>query len=197
MLKTVFFDLGNVLIFFSHEKMVEQLAECTGLSQDIIWKMLIDEKIGPDYESGRLSTYELIQIFQKRAIKPFSSQEFLKAASDIFTPNVEMFSLIEELKGKGVRLVLLSNISECHFQFVFSKYSILKLFDDFALSFKIGAMKPSSEIFLKALSLANCEVKNCFYTDDVPEFIAEAKKVGLQGTVFTGVEALKKELNGI
>ena len=194
MLNTIFFDLGNVLVFFSHEKMVEQVASCTGLAKDAIWKILIEEKVQENYEAGKISTPEVVQMFQKRALQPFSTAVFLKAASDIFTPNLPIYPIIKDLKGQGIRLVLLSNTSECHFHHVSSHYPILKLFDDYVLSFEVGALKPSETIFLKALSLANCPPKNCFYTDDIPEFIAGAKKVGLDSALFTGVESLKKSL---
>jgi len=55
-------------------------------------------------------------------------------------------------------------------------------------------MKPDRRIFKKALSLARCQPEECFYTDDIPEYIAGAKKVGLDGELFTGVEPLKQAL---
>jgi glucose-1-phosphatase len=193
MLKTIFFDLGNVLIFFSHPKMFQQVAECTGLSQDAIRKILVDEKIQQYYELGEIQTSHVYQIFKNRSPKEFELPELINAFSDIFTPNTALFPLVEQLK-KTFQLILLSNTSECHFNRALADYPVLGLFDDFVLSYQVGAMKPSEKIFIHALSKAGCDSKECFYIDDIPEFIDGARKVGLEGVVFTGVPALKKAL---
>ncbi len=194
MLKTIFFDLGNVLVFFSHEKMFRQLAACTGLAVQTIKQMLFEERLQQDYETGRIDSLSIYEHFQKRAPKLFNFNQFITAASDIFTPNTDLWPLVEQLKQIGIRLILLSNTSECHFNNVCAKYPVLDLFDDKILSFQLGFMKPDRRIFLKALSRAGCAPEECFYIDDIPEFIDAAKKVGLDAEVFLGVPPLKKAL---
>lgn len=194
MLKTIFFDLGNVLVFFSHQKMFRQVSECTGLLPEEIQKILFEEKIQQYYESGQIDTSHFYEIFKMRSPKRFDLTGLLKAFSDIFTPNASLFPLIEELKEKGLRLVLLSNTSECHYLRIYAEYPVLHLFDEQVLSYQVGALKPSEKIFLHALSKANCDPQHCFYTDDIPEFIQGAKKVGLDSELFTGVATLKNAL---
>lgn len=194
MLKTIYFDLGNVLIFFSRAKMLQQMSECTGLSTAAIHKILADEKVQESYELGEMDSAEFYKTFQQRSHLTFSMHHFLDAVSDIFIPNTDLFPLVEQMKTKGFRLILLSNTSECHFNRVYAHYPILHLFDDHVLSFEVRALKPSPLIFQKALSKALCEPKNCFYTDDIPEFVNGAKKAGLDGELFTGVSALKSAL---
>ncbi len=194
MLKTIFFDLGNVLVFFSRPKMYAQVAECTGLSPDAIQKILIDEKIQDFYEMGEIDTAHLIHIFKSRSPKLFASRALLDALSDIFTPNTTLFPLVEHLKNQKLRLILLSNTSECHYNRVHADYPVLSLFDDFVLSYKVGALKPSPQIFLHALSKAGCDPTECFYTDDIPEFVEGARKIGLDSEIFTGVAGLKASL---
>jgi glucose-1-phosphatase len=194
MLKTIFFDLGNVLVFFSRPKMFRQVAECTGLSPDAARKILIDEKIQDFYEMGQIDTAHLIHIFKSRSPKPFVPRALLDALSDIFTPNTTLFPLIEQLHKQKLRLILLSNTSECHYNRVHADYPVLSLFDDFVLSYQVGVLKPSPQIFFHALSKARCDPTECFYTDDLPEFVEGARKVGLDSEVFIGVAALKASL---
>ncbi|HSX37437.1 MAG TPA: HAD-IA family hydrolase [Chlamydiales bacterium] len=194
MLKTIFFDLGNVLVFFSHAKMLEQMADCTGLSQEDLRTILIDEKIHELYESGKMDSLTVYRLVQARSSKSFPMHALFDAASNIFTPNTALFPLIEQLKKEGIRLILLSNTSECHWNRVFTDYSILQLFDDLVLSFQVGALKPSKEIFFNALSRAHCDPKYCFYTDDVPEFVEGARNAGLDSEIFINGSRLKKAL---
>jgi glucose-1-phosphatase len=194
MLKTVFFDLGNVLVFFSRPKMYRQIAECTGLSPEAAQKILVDERVQDFYEMGQIDTAHLTQIFKSRSPKPFAERALVDAFSDIFTPNTSLFPLIERLKKQKLRLILLSNTSECHYARVHADYPVLALFDDYVLSYKVGALKPSQEIFLHALSKAGCRQSECFYTDDIPEFVEGARKVGLDSELFTNVAGLKAAL---
>lgn len=195
MIKTIFFDLGNVLVFFSHEKMFHQLSFCTGLSPESIRQNLTEGKLQENYETGRIDSASLCQFFQKKSPKTFTLCEFLKAASDIFAPNDSLWPLVEELKNLGIRLVLLSNTSECHFNHVKATYPILHLFDDWVLSFEVGVLKPDPRIFLKALSKAGCNPNECFYTDDILEFVESARQVGLDAELFSGTDELLTALS--
>jgi HAD superfamily hydrolase (TIGR01509 family) len=188
--KTIYFDLGNVILFFSLPKMFSQLGKCSGLSSEKTKELLFHTPLRERYEKGEITTKTLYQAFRHEAVKPFTLAEFTHAFSDIFTPNTELFPLIEELKAKGTRLILLSNTSESHFQFALKNYPILKLFDHYILSYKLGVWKPDVRIFQKALEVAHCAPNECFYTDDIAEFIESASKVGLAGHTFTDAPSL-------
>jgi HAD superfamily hydrolase (TIGR01509 family) len=193
-LKTVYFDLGNVLIFFSLPKLFSNLSLCTGISSAEVEKFFFHTDLRERYEKGLIGTEGLYQKFLKRAPKTFSLEEFTSAFSDIFTPNLEIWPLVEHLKQKGIRLVLLSNTSECHFKFAETHYPVLKLFDHKVLSFQVGAWKPDQLIFQHALQYAHCAPEECFYIDDIPEFIETARKTGLPGEIFTDVPKLQQQL---
>lgn len=194
MLKTLFFDLGNVLVFFSLPKMFAQLAECTGLSIEQIKKVLLDTDVRELYERGFIDTPQLYKIIQSHAPNPFSFEAFTTAFSHIFTPNTELWPLVEKLKKQNVRLVLLSNTSECHFKHIEAHYPVLQYFDHKILSYEVGVWKPDIRIFQKALAAANCSPHECFYIDDIPEFIQAARSVGLAGFVYTTVDSLQEQL---
>lgn len=194
MLKTVYFDLGNVLFFFDHLKMFRQVADCCGLSTEEIKKILVDHEIQQSYEMGKIDSQELYRQLKSFSKKQFSLHEFIDAASDIFTPNTALWPLIEKLKKEGIRLILISNTCECHYNRVYSHYPILRLFDQKILSFEVGALKPDIRIFQKALSLADCDPSECFYTDDIADFVSSARKSGLDSEVFTDVSSLKSHL---
>lgn len=194
MIKTVYFDLGNVLIFFSLPKLFCQLSDCTGLTAGEIETFFFNTDLRERYEKGNLKTEELFQKFAEKAKRPFTLAQFTHAFSDIFTPNTEIWPLVKQLKEKGIRLVLLSNTSECHFNYATSNYPILEQFDEKILSFKVGAWKPDPQIFEHALRVAQCTPDECFYIDDIPEFIEGARKAGLPGEVFIDVARLKQSL---
>jgi len=187
MIKTIYFDLGNVLVFFSIEKMFQQLGACSLLEPNQVKEILFQSNLRERYEKGQINTQDLYKTFHKHGKKNFSLNEFTQAFSNIFTPNTELFPVLSDLKEKGIRLVLLSNTSESHFDYINCNYPILNLFDHKVLSYKEGVWKPDSQIFQIALKYAECPIDQCFYFDDIPEFIESAKQVGLKGAVFTTV----------
>lgn len=189
--ETVFFDLGNVLLFFSHQKMWEQLGELTGISPELIQQQFLKRGVFNQYESGRINTDQLYRMLQSLSSRSFSLLEAMRAASDIFTPNQEIWSLVERLKERGTRLILLSNTNECHFNFAYSHYPVLKLFDAFVLSFQVGTCKPDPAIFQRALREAR---GTSFYTDDIPAYVKAAKETGLDAELYTTPHLLKQHL---
>ncbi len=189
--KTVFFDLGNVLLFFSHQKMWQQLAELTKINPDLLRDQFLKRGAFNDYESGRINTEQVYRMLQSLSPRSFSLLEAMQAASDIFTPNKELWRLVEELKERSTRLVLLSNTNESHFNFAYSHYPILKLFDEFILSFQVGACKPEPAIFQRALREAR---GTAFYTDDISAYVKAARAEGLDAEIYTTTPLLIKQL---
>jgi glucose-1-phosphatase len=190
-IKTAIFDLGNVLVFFDFEKIISQVSSLSGLSSQKIKELLIQKELHKSYESGKISSEEMFEIFAQEAPKPFTFQEFFYAASDIFQPNDEIVPLIKSLKAGGLRLVLLSNTSPAHYEFLTSLLPILSLFDAKILSYEVGAVKPDPKIYMAALKAAHCSPQECFYTDDIPEYVAAARTHGIWAEVFTDVPTLR------
>jgi glucose-1-phosphatase len=189
--KTVYFDLGNVLIFFNMDKMFNQLSQCTKIPVTALRQGYLEDKILQKYETGRMSSEEFYRLLQSKSSFSFSFHEMMAAMADMFTPNTELWPVVEELKKQGARLVLISNTNECHFNFAYSHFPVLHLFDSFILSYEVGACKPEPLIFKKALLEAEGRT---FYTDDVPDFIAAGRAAGLDAELFTDVPTLERHL---
>ncbi len=194
MLKTVYFDLGNVLVFFSHSKMLNQVATCSGLSKEDVHRFLVDHSLQHDHEMGKIDSEGVYRFFKARSSKQFSLYELIEAISDIFTPNEALWPLVEQLKKERLRLILISNTCESHYNRLYSHYPVLRLFDHKVLSFEVGHLKPDPLIFQKALSLAQCAHSECFYTDDIPAFVSGARKAGLDTELYTDVPTLRRHL---
>lgn len=194
MLSTVCFDLGNVICFFSHEKMFSQMSECLGISVDEIKCILQNLKLQERYESGKIDTVQLYKTFASISPKTFTLDAFSEAIADIFVPNTALWPIIEGIKERGLKLILISNTCECHYRWIAKRYPIMRLFDYNILSFEVGFMKPDPRIFQKAVEIAGSHPSKCFYTDDIPAFIESARRVGLDGEVYINVLLLKEHL---
>ena len=71
---------------------------------------------------------------------------------------------------------------------------MLDIFDDFALSYKLGSKKPNPLIYLHALKKAKAFPTKVAYIDDIKEFVAASKFFWIKGIQYTNFEKLKKDL---
>ncbi len=194
MIRTFLFDLGNVLLHFSHDRMCEQIGALCGRTGPDVRKLLIDSGLQWDFERGRVTDVEFCRGLGAAADFTFELEALKHAGSDIFVLNEPMLPILDALKARGHRLVLLSNTSIAHFEFVEREYGVLERFDDFVLSFRVGALKPDRAIFEAALKSIQCDPEECFYTDDIAAYVEAGREFGLQAEVFTDHNALLQQL---
>ena len=93
-----------------------------------------------------------------------------------------------------MRLVLLSNTCQTHFDWVWEHYDILQRFDAHVTSCGVGAVKPEPAIFQAALNQIACQPGECFYTDDISNYVDAGRQHGLSAEVFTDVPSLMRHL---
>lgn len=193
-IETFLFDMGNVLVHFSHDLMCEQMGALCGHSGADVRRLLLDSGLQWEFERGRISIEQFHTRFQEAVGRPVDMDKLLHAGSDIFRLNESLVPVIDTLKQRGHRLVLLSNTSVAHFGFIHDRWDILQRFDDFVVSYKVGAIKPEAAMFETALQRIHCPPTACLYTDDIPEYVARAREFGLQAEVFTNTAAYVRHL---
>ncbi|MCI0359920.1 MAG: HAD family phosphatase [Planctomycetaceae bacterium] len=195
----LYFDMGNVLLFFSHERMAAQMAAVVGITPERAWQILFEGDLGTRHEEGRITEDQFYDEFCRLAgvaNLPIVDREALEqAANDIFWLHVPMVALTGRLDAAGYRLGVLSNTNRAHWRFVSGRFAYLtSQFSVYAMSFNSQAMKPARKIYLDAARLAGVPPEEIFYTDDRPENVAGAKEAGFDAVQFTTPAALAREL---
>jgi putative hydrolase of the HAD superfamily len=194
MIRTFVFDLGNVLVRFSHERMCEQIAALCGRSGREIRTCLIETGLQWDFERGRCDEKAFHRRLEAAADRSIPIDDLRHAASDIFEPNDEVVTIVRKLKQSNYRLVLLSNTSIAHYEFIRSRWDVLDPFDEFVLSYQVGAIKPEPAIFDAALAAIGCQPEEAFYTDDIAAYVEAGRSRGLDAEVFTTADELRQQL---
>lgn len=194
MIQTFLFDMGNVLVTFCHDRMCRQMGELCGRSGPEVRALLIDTGLQWEFERGEVTPQEFHQRFEAAVESRVDREQLRLASSDIFAQNDSLLPVLGQLKSLGHRLVLLSNTTIWHFEFVRERFDVLKPFDDFVLSCRAGAMKPDAPIYEAALREIHCDPANCFYTDDIPDYIAAGRRHGLNAEVYVDTIALLRQL---
>jgi FMN phosphatase YigB (HAD superfamily) len=197
----LYFDLGNVLLPFSHQRMAEQMGRVAGVPAQRAWQILFDDGLHWDYERGELTEdqfytrfCELCGTSTDRTALDWAALD--QAANDIFEVNISLIALIGHLAATGCPLGILSNTTSSHWRYCTSRYGVLGLFRVHALSFRLRAMKPDSQIYRAAAKLANTPPDRIFFTDDRPEHVAAARAAGWDAIAYESVSQVNEHLRG-
>lgn len=194
MLQAAIFDMGGVLVHFSHDRMCQQVGQLCGRSGDDLRRLLLDSGLQWEFERGLLSAEEFHDRIQQTVGRNIPFDALIDAASDIFELNRPIVPILDELRRRKLRLVLLSNTSIWHYQFICKRYDLLDRFDATILSYEVNAIKPEAEIYEAALVAIHCPPQNCFYTDDIPRYVEAGRKFGLDAEVFIDTNRLERQL---
>src|SRR5687768_12968067 len=90
MLKAFIFDLGNVLLPFSHEQMYAQVAVLCGGDAIAVRRAFLENDLAMRFERGNVSEEELRLELERRLDTQFDGEHLERAIADIFSPDFAM-----------------------------------------------------------------------------------------------------------
>lgn len=195
-LKILYFDLGNVLLHFSHERMCRQMAQVCDTTAERVWQVLFDDGLELRYEKGEVTSQQFYEQFCRRIDRRPDFDALERAASEIFELNVPLAAVVAQLRAAGYRLGLLSNTNESHIRyFTDGRYGLLpRTFDVLAYSCRLQAIKPEPAIYQAAAELAGVAPEEMFFVDDIPGHVAGAREAGIDAVQYTTTSQLVADL---
>jgi HAD superfamily hydrolase (TIGR01509 family) len=194
-IKACLFDLGNVLLNFTHEQMFTQIADCFGSDPEQVKLVLLEGGLQARMDAGATDAAQFQLELETGLGGQVERQALLAAYSQIFTLNEAMPPLLEQLRDQGVRLILVSNTCDPHFAHIVQEFDLLDRFDGFALSYQVGSLKPAAAIYDHAVALADVPASSCFFTDDLAANVIGARAQGIAAEVFLGAPVLVEQLS--
>jgi putative hydrolase of the HAD superfamily len=190
MIKLFVFDLGNVILPFEHHQIAVKLHDASLIKDrftpDDIFRYLFDYQKGfvNAYEEGLISSRDFFKKLKERYKLELEPEDFKEIWNDIFEEDAGVSEIILYLKEKGYPIFLLSNTNELHFSYVMERYPIIHHFDEWILSFEVGAKKPQEKIYDVIFERRSLERHEVLYIDDIPDYIRAAAGYGIPGIVF-------------
>ena len=194
--RALVFDFGNVLAFFSHQQLCEQIA---ALSQG---KATAEQVRTAIFGSGRHQLLEAGKADAERFLCDLQSEicpaaalsDLRRAYTDIFETNPRVCELIPQLSEQAP--IFLASNTDLHHWNHFSKLlaPTLAHFTGIVKSFEVGCRKPAAEFFQKLVAQIGLPAGDCIFIDDLPENVAAGCEAGLQGIVYSPETDLLLEL---
>lgn len=179
MITTIIFDIGNVLADFCwkehyesfgyDEEMVERIANAT--VRNPAWN---------EYDRGVMNTEEVVQALVDS--DPEIGQDILRVLQDLgemVKRNEYAIPWIQELKGKGYRVLYLSNFSEKAETDCARALDFIPYMDGGILSYQEKVIKPMPEIYQLLIDRYDLKPEECVFMDDTVANLEGAEKFGI------------------
>jgi glucose-1-phosphatase len=192
--KTIIFDLGRVLVHFDFTRGYRLMEKVCPYSSAEIPGRLAPTGLVELFETGGIEPRAFVsQMSEVLSIREMDYQGFCDIWSSIFTETLLPESMVRSL-AERYRVLLLSNTNAIHFEMIRATYPILRHFHHCVLSYEVGAAKPDRKIYQAALEAAQCRPEECFYTDDIGEYVRAGKSIGFDAVQFESAAQIQREM---
>jgi putative hydrolase of the HAD superfamily len=189
----VIFDLGNVLVFHDNELLYQRLAERAGVTPAAVRQALAEPELFFAINRGWLDADGIRRTVCRAIGADLTADEFAALWCCHFQVHRAVLPLVERLVGR-VRLLLLSNTNVLHTAYLRPRLPLLDRFDHLLFSHDLGLVKPETAFYQAALGRAGVRPDRTAFFDDVPEFVAAARALGIHGYVFQDLATFTRDL---
>jgi putative hydrolase of the HAD superfamily len=197
MIKSLIFDLGNVLIsfkpseFFSKKNYPENIK--TKILSDIFgsneWLML---------DNGDINTRQAIEnIALKSSLNRDEIGHIFNLRTEIMFPLDQNVRLLPGLKKQGFKLYYLSNFPIDIFEEIKNGYYFFRYFNGGIISSEVKHSKPAPRIYEILMEKYSLLPEECLYIDDIEANVRTAESLGMNGLVTFGSPEISGDISAV
>ena len=195
-LRAVIFDYGMVLTGPPAPEAWAALRRITGLSEEELHSAYWSFR--HEYDEGKLTGIQFWKRLAREAGLHVTEVE-LYALNDWdarmwTTENCAMLSWQEEVKQRGLRTAILSNMGDNVHARMQRVFPWLGRFDVRVWSYLLGVAKPDPSIYRHTLKELGVRPEEAFFIDDKRPNIEAAQNLGIRTHLFTNAEHLREDL---
>ncbi len=186
MIKTIIFDLGNVIVQNPTIEIVKQFFKNTEdaeifnnyIFKSEYWKMMDLGQIDNETIANEIEEKRLVEVSDYTEVHNFMNNWFSKCL-----PNLETMELAKKLKEKGCKLYILSNMAKATYEYLSKTYEFFSIVDGAIVSANVGVKKPDKRIFDILLEKYSLNTEECLiiYDDDTNRTLEMANAIGIKG----------------
>ena len=196
MIKTIFFDIGGVLLDIHPGKTFQYFSDCIDIEKSVIEKTF-PWRAHNEYEKGLISNREWYVSVKESLPQPccLKESDFWIGWGLLLGKEKETLSILNYLR-LGHDIWLLSNTNPKHIQDeIENNYKFPSMVNGAVYSFDTGYRKPDIQIYEIAMKKAQVvQPDECLFIDDLFENIEAAKSIGMKGIHFHSFEQLQRNL---
>jgi len=193
--QAIIFDLGNVVINISFDKIFEYWAKMSGRDANELKQKFEFDEMYQQFERGEVKSFTYRKYISEKLELYLSDDEFDNGWNNIYL-NVApgIVRLLRDLKF-WFRLIALTNTNEIHIQKWKLKYaSLLSNFEKVFCSSEIGVRKPEKKAYEIVLQYLKLEPNSVVLLDDSSKNVNTASDIGIKGVLVKSHHQIIDEL---
>ena len=193
MIKTVVFDIGNVLMKFDYMPYIRSLLKDEDTVYRVngaIWRSGCwgDLDLGRDVDTVYARMLEVEPEYRREVQLAFENVGQCMFRMDYAIP------WIRELKGRGYRVLYLSNYSYYAMQANPDVLDFLPCMDGGVFSCEVGMVKPDPGIYRTLFEKYDLQPSECVFLDDFAENVTAARECGMNAILFDNYTHARNKL---
>jgi len=185
--KNIIFDVGNVLLEWNPQSFLKQMQlpeHFMEVFHSLLWAT---------HDGGLLSREEVVAKLPPQYDKEIFAYCVGRIAT-FLTAIPEMIEILHEVRRKGYKVYILSNMPKEMHQELLQLHDFFKYFDGQVYSYEVGAIKPQPQIYELLLKNYRLKGPESLFIDDLEDNIRAAKGLGIEGIVCRSPSQVRSEL---
>lgn len=186
MIKNIIFDMGNVLLDFNPQRVLDEFCDSEEEKECIRRELFL----APEWlmaDRGVISDRDRYGLIVSRVPEEYREALYHCCYHWEFCmdplPGAREF--VKDCKAAGYKVYILSNASDLFFTY-FNNFSPLSDFNGAVISCRELLLKPEEEIYQRLFERYDLKPEECFFIDDREENVRGGEKLGMRGFVFQG-----------
>lgn len=203
-MKNLVFDMGNVLIEWNSEKILQAITDDIKL-QNLLRKEVFETGLWVQTDEGVKTREEMIEIVTAKIGEEYRNE--ITQLSRYWYKYVDVYTKVQdriiELSKNGYNIYILSNTAYTFYDLVKEGYlPVTSIAKGIVLSCEERVLKPNEKIYNILLERYNLDPHDTMFFDDLPENIWGAARCRINGFVveneselLTYLDKLREEMN--
>lgn len=194
MIRTIIFDIGNVLTAFGWRDFMASFG-FDPETEAKVCRATVESPFWCECDRGVLNDEEILNGFIRN--DPSVEKELRRVYTDlhgIVTRLDYAIPWIRDLKQKGYRVLVLSNFSEKGWKENQDALDFMEYVDGGIISYRERLIKPDPAIYRLLLDRYGLKAEECVFLDDTADNVKAAEDMGMSGIVFKNREQALGEL---
>lgn len=181
------FDLGNVIVDIDFNRVFGAWSDFARVPLATLRRNFVMGDVFHQHERGEISDEEFAEALCHELEIPLSYEQFAHGWQAIFVGlRPEVIKIMNALRERGHRVVVLSNTNRLHTTFWPDEYpEIRAAADRVYLSQEMGMRKPEARIYEKVLESEGFSASESVFFDDNVDNIDAAKRLGIDSVLVT------------
>ncbi len=181
-MRSILFDLGNVLVRYEHDATIAALATLYGVERAAVRDAFA--LVGTDFGMGLLTASDVLNSLNRSLGCEIDESSFVRAfCAGLARDDTALAYALSLQERVSTQIGAISNTNEVHVAWLDRHVPELAEFELVMMSNEVHILKPDAEIFELALELLDTPAEHVLYIDDLAANVEAAQALGIAGLV--------------